>query len=142
MTRLAELAGLSVETVRQTLYGGRDPSPATVRALSDALRVDVRTVSEWAGQARSVVESYRPPQEADLLTKRERKAINELIRAITATRGERHEESQQGEGGPAGGGEGNPGAPIVSTGRPDVDDGLRRSVTKRSRPGSGSGQAG
>ena len=140
MTRLAELAGLSVETVRQTLYGGRDPSPATVRALADALRLDVRRVSEWAGQARSVVESYKPPQEADLLTKRERKAINDLIRAITATRGERREEPQQGPRGPSGSGSGGRGAPIEPS--PESMDKLRKlngEDTNRSRDDPKSG---
>lgn len=117
MSALARKSGVSTETVRQAMFGGRDTSPESVRSLADALGVDVRVVSEWVGQARAVAPAYTPPQEADLLTARERKAINELIRAITATRGDRHaqaQESQQGEGSASGGGSGGGRAPMTA----------------------------
>lgn len=41
-----------------------------------------------------------------------------------------------------GGGEGDPRAPIATTGRPEVDDGLRRSVTRGSHSGRESKRTG
>lgn len=73
----------SVEAVRRMLHGIVASEPETIAAVAEALRLDVRTVSSWAGTARSVVEPYRPPAEADLLTPKQRKAVDQIIRAMT-----------------------------------------------------------
>ncbi|WP_343993080.1 hypothetical protein [Terrabacter terrae] len=65
------------------LYGMVSSEPETVAAVAEALRLDVRTVSDWAGAARSVIEPYRPPAEADLLTLKQRRAVDQIIRAMT-----------------------------------------------------------
>ena len=118
ITRLAGMAELAVETVRQVVYGARTGSPGTIAAMAKALRLDVRLVSEWAGQARSVVGQYRPPPEADLLTHRQRKAVDELIRSIAVGKARDAQEVTQpveGSGSTEGSREGRSGAPIGGT---------------------------
>lgn len=97
ITRLATMAGVSVETARRLLFGMGRPSVQTVERVAAALRIDVRMVSEWAAHARSVREPYRAPAEADLLTDRERRAVTHLIRAITDGRRSHAHESESGQ---------------------------------------------
>lgn len=95
MTRLAEKAGIAVESVRKLVYGMGTPRPSTVAEVAKALRVDVRLASEWAGQARSVREPFTLPPEADLLNARERRAITELVQAVVQGRKQPHAQNQQ-----------------------------------------------
>lgn len=91
-------SGVSVETVRQAVYGTRRSSPATAQALADALGVEVAHVNEWLGYGRSDTSApYEPPAEASRLTTRQRSALDELIRSMTAgATHDREAESQQG----------------------------------------------
>jgi hypothetical protein len=73
----------SVEATRRLVLGMVSSEPETVAAVAKALRVDVRTVTAWAGGTRTVAEPYRPPAEADLLTPKQRKAVDMIIRAMT-----------------------------------------------------------
>lgn len=117
ITRLAEMAGISVETTRRVLYGMGDARVETINAIAAALRTDVRKVSEWAEQARSVAEPYKVPAEADLLTDKERRAVTNLIRAITDGRRRSNEASQE-PGSQAGGAELEKPTPIAGRRRP------------------------
>lgn len=83
ITALARIAGLGVETTRRLLYGMGSASVESVSKVADALHIDVREVSRWAAQSRAVKAPYGVPAEADLLTDRERRAVTDLIRAIT-----------------------------------------------------------
>lgn len=84
--QLAIRASMAPSTVTKIVAGRSKPSPATIRKIADALRLDVRIVGEWVGQARTEREPYSPPAEADLLTQRQRRAVDEMIRAIVADR--------------------------------------------------------
>lgn len=83
MRRLAQATGVHTSTISAMIHGDRETSPETVYGVAEALGVDVVTVSKWVGQARTVAEPYRPPAEADLLTSRQRKAVDEIIRVMT-----------------------------------------------------------
>lgn len=88
MRNLAEAAGVAPETVRRAITGKGTASQATLGAISRALRVDVRLVSQWAGQAREVRRQYQPPDEAHLLDEHERKAVDQVIRLLAKKRKE------------------------------------------------------
>jgi len=83
---LGEAAHLHTTTVSRMVQGKGVAKVENVAAVAEALGVDVRSVSEWVRQARAEVEPYVPPAEADLLTRRERDALTELIRAVTESR--------------------------------------------------------
>lgn len=82
--RLAELAGVGPSTITHMVRGTKRTSPETIQRVADVLRVPAGEVSAWLGLTRRVGERYAPPPEADLLTPRQREAVNELIRAIVA----------------------------------------------------------
>jgi transcriptional regulator with XRE-family HTH domain len=84
MTQLAKASGVAVETIRRMMFKTATPDVETVAAVADALGVDRGVVSGWVGLQRSVRARYDPPAEADLLTERERAALDQLIRAIAA----------------------------------------------------------
>lgn len=83
-TRLAELAGVGTSTISNMVRGTKRTSPDTIQKVADVLRVSAQDVSAWLGLSRPVGTRYEPPPEADLLTPRQREAVNELIRAIVA----------------------------------------------------------
>lgn len=82
ITRLAGMAGVAVETARR-LIQGKGSTDATIGKVAEALNMDVREVSGWAGRHRPVLDPYIVPGEAHLMTERQRAAITELIRAMT-----------------------------------------------------------
>lgn len=86
MRQLADRAGLAPETVRRLVFGYVDPDAETVNAVATALGRDVREVWAWVGDRRTVAEPYQPPAEADLLDERERKALDEVIRLLAASK--------------------------------------------------------
>jgi transcriptional regulator with XRE-family HTH domain len=83
MRALAERAGVDTATVTGLVFGDRETELQVIEQVATALGVDVALVTEWAGRSRSVTEPYAPPKEADLLNRRQRKALDELIRAFT-----------------------------------------------------------
>ena len=83
MRQLALRADLSVETVRRTVVGLAKPEVETVDALAKALAVKASTVSSWVDVVRMVDEPWSPPAEAALLSPRVRKALDQLIFAIS-----------------------------------------------------------
>lgn len=73
---------MHTSTISSAIKGtGRRPSAATVVALTRELGDDV---AGWLGAGQAV--AWDPPEEASLLTGRQRKAIDELIRAMTEKR--------------------------------------------------------
>jgi len=82
LSRLAEACGMHTSTISSAIKGaGRKPSAATVVALTRALGDDV---AEWLGEERAA--AWGPPAESSLLTDRQRKAVEEIIRAMTERR--------------------------------------------------------
>ncbi len=75
---LARKAGVAVETARRAIHDIGTPSPETVARLMAELGPEIQ---DWVGQ-RVDLGPYEPPSEAALLTKRERRALDQLIRAI------------------------------------------------------------
>lgn len=79
LSRLAEACGMHTSTVSAAIKGtGRKPSAETVAALVRELGDDV---AGWLGEA--TVRPWSPPAEASLLTDRQRRAVEELIRSMT-----------------------------------------------------------
>ncbi|WP_370246712.1 helix-turn-helix domain-containing protein [Nocardioides sp.] len=75
--RLADAIGIHQSTLKDNITGKRRPSPATIDKLVDALGEDV---VNWLAVSRPSV--WVPPEEAALLTARQRRALDELIRAM------------------------------------------------------------
>lgn len=83
MSKLGAHVGIHTSTISSAIHGRRRASAATVRALVDALGADV---AEWLGvQAAS---AWTPPAESSLLTDRQRRAVEEIIRAMAEHRQE------------------------------------------------------
>lgn len=78
VSMLARQAGVAVETARRAILGIGTASPETVMRLMTELGPEIQ---DWIGQ-RVDLGPYEPPTEAVLLTKRERRALDQLIRAM------------------------------------------------------------
>lgn len=92
LNQLAIRADLPASTVTAIAAGRRKPKAPTIQKIADALGIDVLVVSEWVGQERTERAPYAPPAEADLLTDRQRRAVDEIIRAIVAERASSRDE--------------------------------------------------
>jgi hypothetical protein len=62
------------------------PDEATLVAFSDVLRVPLRDLRRAAGLPNELTTPYEPPPESSRLTRRQRKAVDEVIRAMLDTR--------------------------------------------------------
>lgn len=84
----AERAGLSKPTVYSTVSGRTaKPNPDTVRGLAKALRLSTSEVLALAGMgSQPELSPYTPPDVAAMLTRRERDAVDELIRLLVTSR--------------------------------------------------------
>lgn len=82
--RLAEVAGVSAPAVSRLLHGEGRQEDDTIVRIADALGLDLSTVYELAGTPQPEAARYIPPAESHRLTNRQRKAIDELIRATVA----------------------------------------------------------
>lgn len=78
MGALAEATGLHTSTISEAINGRRTPSPKTVNELVDKLGEDV---AEWLGV--KYFGPWTPPAAVTALTRRQRKALEELIVAMT-----------------------------------------------------------
>lgn len=76
---LADALDLNTTTITEAISGKRRPNPTTVAMLMNALG---RDVADWLGL--DYHGPWTPPPEAALLTSRQRKALDELIRSMTA----------------------------------------------------------
>lgn len=88
ISALARASDVSVETARRLVYGTRaKPNEDTIRKIAGALRESPTTVGKWVGMVLSEEKRpYTPPAEADMLTQRERDAVDEIIRIIVLPR--------------------------------------------------------
>ncbi|MET7771406.1 helix-turn-helix transcriptional regulator [Nocardia sp. NPDC005366] len=83
---LADLAGLHATTVSRLIDNPELlPTLDTLRAVAKALKLDVRDVSHWAGLDLDTDEPFIPTPDATMLSREQRKLVNELIRALVAT---------------------------------------------------------
>lgn len=81
ISRLADRAGLSVETTRRLIYGIGTPSAETVAKAKEALKG--APVDSWIGIG-EVAEIYTGPTSSRLLDSRQRAALTELINSMVA----------------------------------------------------------
>ena len=92
--KLAAAAGLSHGTIQRAFTGQRKSvAPATIVGLSRALRLPEETISEYLGMGQQTIQEYTPPEEASMLTRRERDAIDEIIRLLVASRAKPHDDA-------------------------------------------------
>lgn len=82
MSALGKMSKTHTSTITAMVFSDRETDPAVVERVADALGIDVRTVSRWAGKSRTVLDPYIPPMEADMLSTRQRRAVSELIRSM------------------------------------------------------------
>ncbi|MEO9239329.1 MAG: hypothetical protein ABI418_14705, partial [Jatrophihabitantaceae bacterium] len=85
LARTAQGAGFSLnhDTAARYLRGdhGR-PDEATLLALSKVLRIPLTKLRAAASLPAEVTEPYRPPVESSRLNRRQRRAVDEIIRAM------------------------------------------------------------
>lgn len=81
------MSGLSGPTVDRIMNGIGQPKVETVDKIAHALGIPVERAREAAGKPRGTARPYTPPAEANLLDERQRRAIDELIRAFVHTEG-------------------------------------------------------
>lgn len=85
LARAAQAAGFSLnhDTAARYLRGdhGR-PDEATLLALSKVLRIPLSRLRAAASLPAAETEPYRPPVESSRLSRRQRRAIDEIIRAM------------------------------------------------------------
>ena len=85
MNRLAEMSGVHPTTVQRVVYGKmgkRGASPETVRALATTLNKSPSTVARWLNQAWSDGKAWTPPETVNMLSRRQLKALDELINSM------------------------------------------------------------
>lgn len=85
ISRQAHVKGhtLNHDTAARYLRGRHGaPDEATLVAFSDVLGVPLVRLREAADLPTEVTEPYRPPAEASRLSRRQRKAVDEVIRAM------------------------------------------------------------
>lgn len=89
---LAHKAGVAPSTIHNILDGRVTPGrvrAGTISAIADALGVKPATVQKWiGGREWGASAEWNLPAEAFLLTLRERKAVEELIRCLATNREE------------------------------------------------------
>ncbi|MGX7681079.1 hypothetical protein ACSMXN_19495 [Jatrophihabitans sp. DSM 45814] len=86
----AEGFTLNHDTAARYLRGdhGR-PDESTLLALSTILEVPLQTLRQAADLPAEETEPYQPPAEASRLTRRQRRAVDEIIRAMLDSGGQR-----------------------------------------------------
>jgi transcriptional regulator with XRE-family HTH domain len=88
VARNAQAAGFTLnhDTAARYLRGdhGR-PDEATLLALSKVLRIPLSRLRAAASLPAEETEPYRPPVEASRLNRRQRRAVDEIIRAMLET---------------------------------------------------------
>lgn len=79
---LAQAVGVHTSTLTGMKDGSRETDGETLDLVAEKLRLDPRIVAEWVGRARAERDPYKPPSDADLLTRQEREAVNRLIQLL------------------------------------------------------------
>lgn len=92
--RLAERAGLSHTAVNDVVHGdAKNPAHETLAGIATALELPLADVYDLAGRPQAAAAHWAPPAEANLLTDRQRRAIEDLIRSIVLTSAEERDGS-------------------------------------------------
>ncbi|HEU5270907.1 MAG TPA: hypothetical protein VFU36_13360 [Jatrophihabitans sp.] len=122
LARSAQAAGFSLnhDTAARYLRGdhGR-PDEATLLALSKVLRIPMSRLRAAASLPSGETEPYRPPAESSRLSRRQRRAIDEIIRAMLDAPGAAGpDELSTRRGQRAGAGRAATGLPAKSAARP------------------------
>lgn len=87
MAKLAAMSGVHATTVQRIVYGragGRGADADTIEKLAYALSKSPATVAKWVGQQWNGQGEYIPPKEANRLSPRSRRAVDEMIRTLAA----------------------------------------------------------
>lgn len=94
---LARKAGIASSTLWRIVDRQiKDVRVDTIENLAEALNKKPDIVARWVGQAwENVSDEYVPPREANLLTLRQRKAVDELIKSMTEDRRRAQLEAEQ-----------------------------------------------
>ena len=80
---LGDAAGLSHTAVSRIAYGqSKHVRDTTVRAIADALGQDMETIYELINQPVEHASPWSPPAESQRLTRRQRNALEELVRSM------------------------------------------------------------
>lgn len=84
-------------------FNGRHGTPSVhvLTALAEVLGIPLSELREAAGLPAGERQPYQPPPEADLMSRRQRLAVDELIRSIVETRGVTHDHQASGPDRPA-----------------------------------------
>jgi transcriptional regulator with XRE-family HTH domain len=85
ISRVARERGHSLnhDTAARYLRGDHgQPDEATLVAFAEVLRVSLSTLRRAAGLPADETAPYSPPSEASRLTRRQRRAVDEIIRAM------------------------------------------------------------
>jgi hypothetical protein len=78
---------LNHDTAARYLRGDHGaPDEATLVAFADILQIPLRKLRQAAGLPDELTAPYEPPAESSRLTRRQRKAVDEIIRAMLDTR--------------------------------------------------------
>jgi transcriptional regulator with XRE-family HTH domain len=88
VARLAQAAGhtLNHDTAARYLRGDHGkPDESTLVALAEVFDVPLSALRDAAGLPSELTEPYQPPVEASRLTRRQRLAVDEIIRAMLDT---------------------------------------------------------
>lgn len=83
--RLADRSGISHEAVRRVVLA-QPASPVSIRAVADALSVDVELVRQMRGEVEFDPREWEPPESSRMLTDDERAALSRLIGVMTSGR--------------------------------------------------------
>jgi transcriptional regulator with XRE-family HTH domain len=84
--QLAMRAGVSTTAVTNAATGKTKAKASTILRISGALHLPPETVSTWVGAVAPVSGPWTPVQESALLSRDERRAMDDLIRAIVRGR--------------------------------------------------------
>lgn len=77
---------LNHDTAARYLRGEHGkPGEATLKAFSTVLSIPLAKLRRAAALPADITEPYRPPAEADRLNRRQRRAVDEVIRAMLQT---------------------------------------------------------
>lgn len=88
IARTAREFGFSLnhDTAARYLRGNHGtPDESTLQALSKVLKIPMTKLRTAAALPNEVTEPYRPPAEANRLNRRQRRAVDEVIRAMLQT---------------------------------------------------------
>lgn len=94
LRHLGREADLANPSVSRLVHGDGTSQDDTIRRVAEVLGLDLPAMYKLIGDEHPEAAPYVPPAEANRLTTRQRRAIDDLIRAITAEREEEDDATQ------------------------------------------------